>query len=432
MYKRLSLIGVLLVILALACSDGAAITPSASSAAADNVGTIVAGTMTAMAASGVTPSVNESPPGSLPAGAGLRVAYVKDGDIWLWVEGSGALRLTGAKSDSDVRISDDGQVVAFRRNNEMWAVNADGSGARPLVGLAYLGSLMPAGGGQVLVNTFEFLPGSRIVFFNTGVQGEAFFAPQFDLHRVDADNPTPLALLQPGAGGAFYFAPNRARLAVVQPEKINVVNVDGTGWQTVFGFTQVSTYSEWFYLPEVVWMPDSSGLKAVIPPPDPLGNPAATTRFMYISADGSMTAQLAAFLAAPVFVSPPHLSPDGDRIAYLRENGANLELHVVDSSTTDELYTSYAKEAIGLVGWAPDPVSFVFWMDNPQALQLGRLGGSPVPLTDAPQASAPRWISADRFLFFSNNELRLRRLDAPSNLIDSGILPAYQSCDFAD
>ena len=73
------------------------------------------------------------PVDAYPAPAGLRVAFVKDGNIWLWTAEGSALSADGtsetegreatslASADETtyvVKISDDGAVVAFMRGGE--------------------------------------------------------------------------------------------------------------------------------------------------------------------------------------------------------------------------------------------------------------------------------------------------------------------------
>jgi hypothetical protein len=210
-------------------------------------------------------------------------------------------------------------------------------------------------------------------------------------------------------------------MALGQPARINVANIDGSGLITALTFQPVSTYSEWQYIPQVVWLSNSYGFKTVIPAPDPLGDPSAPSRFLFVPAEGGPAAQLALFQAAPVAKGYfPFLSPDSDKVAYLREQGDNLELHVVDTSTADKLWFSYAKDKFGLFGWAGDGQSLVTWMEDHRKIYLHTPDGKATPLGDTTYAAQVAWLNGTTCLFLNENELRLRTLGQPSILIDSG------------
>jgi hypothetical protein len=430
--RRTFFIIIFLLLAGLACSTGSEAIPS--TASSDSVGTVVAATLTSVAAGDIGGSgTTTAPVGGVPApgsspGA-IRVVFEKDGDVFLWIEGGGTHQLTSSGNAREVRISDDGQVVAFRRGDTLWAVNADGSNARELVSAAYLASLKPPEGGLVQLYSYAFIPRSHRLFFVTGIATEAYFVASYDLHGVDADNPAPVRYAAPDQGGLPAFSPDGSLALLLTPEKVSVINADGSGLHGVFTFPLVSTYSEWFYIPPVAWINDLSGFKIVLPPADALGDPSAKTRLLYVSLTG-ISAQVAEFLAAPVFMSQPQLSPDSDRVAYLRQAGDNLELHVVDSSGADTLYTSYAKDKFGLIGWAPDSLGFVYWADDKRTPWLAHLGAAAVPLSDVAYAANMRWIDKDRILFLNGGELRLRFIGAPSVLIDGGLSAADFDFDY--
>ena len=87
-------------------------------------------------------------PSPAPKPTVLRITYFNDG-LTVWTEGSGSRKLADADVEQ-ARISDDGQVVAYLSRNsqgihEIFAVNADGSNQRVLVGQDYLQNIEPAG-----------------------------------------------------------------------------------------------------------------------------------------------------------------------------------------------------------------------------------------------------------------------------------------------
>src|SRR5258706_3163625 len=360
----------------------------------------------------------------------LEVVYSQAGNIWLWAETALPKQLTGSGQDSVPKISDDGVVVAFRRNGELWAVNADGTNERVLASAGALAALPHTdSGGPLEPRFFDFAPHSHDGYFNTMLIGNPFSVPQQDLAKANADNPAVQSLLNDDQGGdEFTFSPDGTKIALARSDKINVANADGSGLKTVFTFPFVMLYSEASYTPQVVWLPDASGFKTVIPAQDALGDPSALTRFMFVPADGSQAAQLAEFVAAPAFADRANISPDGAKVLYAKPQGANLELHVIDASTADQMVFWYAASNFGVLGWAPDSIHFVYWIDDSRRTWLGSMVAQGIPLSDVTFANKITWLDANRYLFMNETELRMRTLGQPSILIESGVDEGF---DFA-
>ncbi len=426
MNRRAFLPVFILIVMALACSLAPASTSQdGGTPGSDTIATLVALQLTTVAQSTTSsPTTAETPVASQPSGTGntLQVVYSQSGNIRLW-DGIGPKQLTASGLDSAPKISDDGAVVAFRRNGELWAVNADGTDERVLASAGALAALPHTEpGGPLELRLFDFAPHSHDVYFNTTLVSDPFSVPQYDLVKVNADNPVVQPLLNGDQGGyEFTFSPDGTKIALTRSDKINLVNADGSGLKTVFTFPLVMMYSEVSYTPQVVWLPDASGFKTVIPASDALGNPAAPTRFMFVPADGSQAAQLAEFVAAPAFADRPYISPDGAKVLYAKPQGANLELHVIDASTADQMVFWYAADKFGILGWAPDSVHFIYWIDDTRRTWLGSLGAQGIPLSDVSFASNVTWLDAKRYLFMNETELRIRTLGQPSILIEAGV-----------
>ena len=76
----------------------------------DAIATAVAATL----AAGEDPATPTDP--TPDPGGPLKVAYVKDNDLWFWEDGAGPpLQLTTTGDVISVRLSDDGLVAAFTR-----------------------------------------------------------------------------------------------------------------------------------------------------------------------------------------------------------------------------------------------------------------------------------------------------------------------------
>lgn len=410
-----------LLLAALACSLPTTDSPPSGNTATPDIATIVATTLTASSAS-PTPESLEIPAPPVSMAAVLTIVYTRDGNILLWREGESPRALTTTRLDESPRISDDGQVIVFLRNNELYSIRVDGTGERPLVNRAYLDSFRAAGMLEVRIRQFDFIPGSREIFFSLYAETEGYPMPLGDLHRVSAEGGAPSIVLAAGQGdGQWTFSPDGRFFALAQGNQIRVLNRDGSGDRVLFPFTFVSTYSEWTYYPQVVWRDDSAGFYTVIPAPAALENPSQPARYYYIPLTEGSPAQLAEFVTVPVWESFPYLAPNGLSVAYVRPEGSSQSLHVIDLSTADR--TVQTDSRLYIVNWNPDSQQVAFYNPNtPADVVLQVFGGPPVPLNDtAGGLSNVRWVTESRFLFLSGEELRLRDLSAASFVIDTGV-----------
>ncbi len=369
--------------------------------------------------------VTEPPALPPPAVATLRVAYIKADNVWLWTEGSGSSQLTVVGGAYAPVLSSDGLEVAFLRSGELWVVNADGTGERQLVSAAFL-STLATGGDTVEVYDHVWMPGSHTIYFNTLVvtEGAGYRISQFDLYSTNINARVEAVTTQEpaGSGGVPYFSPDGTIVALAQPDKIIFLEVTGAFWNIALNFPNVLTYSEWMYVPEVVWLSDSSGVRVVIPAADPLGDPAAVTTVWNVPVSGP-AAVLDTFVAVPAFASRPFLSPDGSKVLYLKEIGGDNNIQVRDVNGLETGYTFAASGQIGVVNWSPDSTRFVYWLPTPATTYFGAIGVIASSVSDiTPNASDVRWIDSNRLIFIGDSaELRYRPTDGMSNLIDSGV-----------
>jgi len=173
-----------------------------------------------------SPVVTEPTPTSNPTV--LRVVYFKGGHVMLWTEGKGSRQLAEA-SFEQVRISDDGQVIAYLGYNSagnagaygVFAVDADGTNQRLLVGQDYLRNIPSA----ERIVSFDFAPASHTLYFVTD---------QYDLHRVNATSGAPATVFGSGKGGLFSFSPNGQWMVLSHPDELVLARPDGTEAHVVF------------------------------------------------------------------------------------------------------------------------------------------------------------------------------------------------------
>jgi len=364
------------------------------------------------------PAFTPVPSDTYPAPAGLHVAFVKDGDIWLWTaeerEATGGRRLSALTSAGDgidtVKISDDGEIVAFRRGDELWTINSDGTGERQLLGAEDFDAMEtePAGA-EVRPGRFEWIPGTHTLAFNTRLRLEARDVLADDLRLVDADTLAQTILLPPGEGGQFHYSPDGSQIAIVTTGDISLINAGGGNRRdSVLTYARVAMYSEDDYYVQPTWAADGSSLMVAIPPADPHAKPVQPTTIWRIPTDGtpaSLITDIAAFpekgavafshgltYVAYVELPQPETTPT--------ERG-QIWLKVVRLENGD--WASYPIYG-DFYGWAPNSRRFAFLADTGHQmsqLQIGQYSGTTIPgsIDAGTSVHDVRWVDADHYLF---------------------------------
>lgn len=380
--KAVLLLSAILLVLTTACGLLPAVQPPQSSPTVDIV---IETQMVATPAEPVETPAPAETTAPLPAPAVLTVAYVKGGDAWLWKDGGLPKQTTFNGQVWDVRLSDDGQVLAYLNvkdgiHYELWAVNGDGTADRPLVSQEFLAGI-DSRAFAVVPHTFDWIPGTHILAFNTRQVFEGpGVIPYNDLNLVNADTGEIKTLLPVGEGGNFYFSPDAAQIALTTGEYITLVNADGTNRRHVLDFPMINTASEYQFYPAPVWAADSSRLMVIIPPQDPWVRPVANTSLYSIATDGSPAALVTEF---PASYLPGYqaLSPGLEYVVYTKEVGApeeNLrEIHLIRLADLSDNLVQSGPVLISY-GWAA-PQLFIFASDGDTYLVPAEML-TPIPL----------------------------------------------------
>ena len=398
----------------------------------DVVATAVAGTQTAAAV--VDPATNTPEPTSEPIPEPppfLQVVYVKDGDVWYWDEGGLNLQLTTLGDVVSVVLSDDGLVAAFVRgadyiNEEIGAINTDGTNLRTLVSLADFTTMIAHPDAMSAVPyRMAWAPGTHILAFNTRMtfEGPGLILPD-ELRQVDADTLALSVLLPPGQAGDFYYSPDGSKIALVKEDQISVVDADGSNRIDLLSFPIMITYSEFNYYPPVAWSPGSDALGAVIPPHDPLADPPEFTTVWHLSSDGSPPSTLMTLTTVPFSQTIATFSPDLNKLAYqtILTPGPppTVELHISNADGTGDVI--YGSGDLQFEAWSTDAEHFIY-TQNGQNPKIGRLGYPTLDYTGVTLMLSIEWVDETRFLY--NNrlsagwELSLGELGAPIQIIGS-------------
>jgi Tol biopolymer transport system component len=355
-------------------------------------------------------SPSEVPPTEpLPPSRVLSIVYTHEGNIWLIEADNPPQQLTSSGYAEEVVISSDGVKIAYTRRlsfddlAELRVVNSDGSGETTLLSIDDMKTLYPSTleSKGFEISQMAFLYGTHDLIFNTY---EAFkeigVAMTNDLLRLDTETGNLTRLLPPTRGGNFKISPDSTRIVVVQPEKIHLVNPDGTGLQTnLITYDQVITYSEFLYYAQPVWSRDSSAVGFAIPSKDPLGgNPYGD--IWRLPSDGSSANKAGTiygdFYFSQVFTAPS-LSPRLNRVAFIRESGTR-DLFLANADGSGEAV--YDSGEIEWYGWAPDGIHFVYSIGDPMNLILGKDGGASIPLATGIDL---RWINESEYLYLEGS-----------------------------
>lgn len=350
------------------------------------------------------PAPDPNQPAAEPSG--LKVAFLLDGNIWFWSETTPARQLTTESDAGLLKLSDDGKVIAFTHGQGLWAINSDGTNPRELI------ADVTAFTGRPFLTQIDFKPYTHVVYFSSRASVQSSVGE--DLHRVDADSPSPQTLLQ--QGGYFTFSPDGQLLALADVNRINILRTDSIALVSALDFVQVNTYSDWFYYPQVVWLNDSTGFYTVIPASDPVAKPGQKARFLYVAADGSFSAQLAEFVPADIRLSQPLIAPNGSKVAYATQKDTTLEVHVIDASTADVMVASHPDALdLRLWAWSPDSTRFVYWIANPALPLTAGINLASSPIVDSLTGYSLTWVDTNRFLYITTDgELRLGAVGNPN------------------
>jgi dipeptidyl aminopeptidase/acylaminoacyl peptidase len=329
---------------------------------------------------------------------------VAENQIRLWTQGQTSVVLADAGGVSDVRLSDDGRVIAFMRGIELWAVNSDGTGERALIDVEDLAAMVEPGDSGVRVHRVEWVPGTHVLAFNTREDLEIGLLPFDDLHLVDADTLEHSVLLGRGEGGEFTYSPDGGQIAVVRSGTLDLVDADGGNQRQGMTYTPPVTYSEFQEVVWPVWSADSRSLRVLVPPPDPLAQPMQTSTVWTVHTDGRPPRLMQVIEAVPN--GSGAFSPDLRYVAYLAPPEGEAPTHgesdLLITDLEDGETVTYAHDVGTIYGWSPDSSRLAFLARSPLPHALvGELGDAPVPVHgDLETASIDvRWLDSNRFLY---------------------------------
>jgi len=265
-----------------------------------------------------------------PAKGTAVVAYVQDGDLWVWSEATGQTQILVDTGDViRVDLSDDGELAAFVRrstftaggvdNNEqsaLWVVGLDGSNPRELVSAAELRSNLDAAETDSTdFAELEWIPNSRRLLYNGktyGVTGQGGGGVLGGVYLVDADGSGGAEIAPAEASHEFAASPDGGQVALVTPTGLSFYSFEGGRLRRDVLTYPAKAGRPFPFTPWGVWTQDSSAF--LIAAPVETGTSTFDTLTVWrVPVEG---AQPQALMTA-VDISSPKVSfaPDGSFVA---------------------------------------------------------------------------------------------------------------------
>lgn len=381
-------------------------------------------------------------PSPTPESTALRIAYISGGNLWVLEEGGSPQQLTTTGTDSRPLLSPDGQRILFERELspgpgdvprfELRVINVDGSGERPVAGPDDLPGEMGTPVGSETETMLPRLPwqvawhpdGQRVAF-NTLIQvGYGLYA-KHDLWIADPDAGTVTRLLDDDAGGAFAFAPDGSTVMVADPTTVARANGDGSDREELITFDFVNTGSEYAYVPQPVWMPDSSHALIAISSAEPFGpNPSGNIWRIPRAGDALQLATLSGRFLFSTMGENNLWSPDRSRFAYI-----NADEDLIHTNGDGSDRSVYASGSVEFVGWSPDSQRFIYKQGSPWTYYVGEMGADPIALLPPDlslQVQSAEWIAPNTFVYSSGTkreavDVRLGEVTGAHRVLVTGV-----------
>lgn len=364
-----------------------------------------------------------------PSLSSLRVVYSDGKNVWLWQNDLATL-LTTIEGYTDVKLSDDGEFIAFKREGLLWVIHNDGTGERLLVSSEDLETIEPTtSDNRLLVFQFDWVPNTHNLLFNTTFSGYGV-SYRDDLHFINPDALEQKSLRDAGEGGIFSISPNGKQVIMVTPNEISVQDINGTNHRSLLNYSQIDTGSEYYEYVDPVWSLDSQSLIVDIPPRDYKDNPSTALKVIWhLFVDGSPPVQISQVPAHYRYV----FSPDFSNLAYNELKNSVIHTHVANIDASADLIYLLGTDMY-IETWSPDSEDFILHSRQSGEYFLARAGNEPIPLTEQ-HSQDFLWIDKMYFLYKIRNthngscDLRLGTIGKPSVLLATFALdPASNYC----
>ena len=376
----------------------------------------------------------ESP---LPFGT-MTVMFVKDGNIQVWEEATQQTRTIVNTGDVfSVKVSDDGQMVAFTRGSwvgdvldgyeqfALWAMNRDGGNPRELISAEVLRQqINPSERDSSNFYQLSWIPQSHQLIFSSTkyiAQAEGLsHAIPHGAYLVDTDKGSVAVLAEAAENPRFLPSPDGKQIALMSPSGMGFINADGSNKrQDVMTYAEVGLGYPLF--PRGVWTQDS---RAFVMTGSFESDPQLDINFTIwrIPVDGSSPEALATITGSDS--NSVNFSPDGKSASFLQTTDqqppeiAGWFIKPLLPEAGPLAIPYYGKEAyLANLHWSPAGDAYAIKDQYlvqlcPNATQDSQVCGEPIDLGSG-IITTLQWVDDSRFIFESiePNTLSLGNLD---------------------
>jgi hypothetical protein len=345
----------------------------------------------------------------------LYIAWVVDGDLYVWREGDEA-RLIAEDNVAQPVFSPQGTRLAFaRRSNNrpdsLLLINGDGSGEQLLVSLQ---GFRPT---HDQIDQLEWLDEDTLIFSTMQPYGEGWVL-NADLYRVNVRDGSFDTHFAPGQAGPFTISPDRQKLALViqgssgAHGSIRIFDSDNYHMTTLLMFDGAR------YVHEVFWSQDSDVIRVAVPSSEVVDMWNFPVKLWEL-AIGQSPRPLGEVTSSAF--GTPQWSPDGTFTIFKQRVGDGLSFRLMVGDIFARNTTEYDGYINGDFEWLPQGNFFVY--DTPNNYSLG----SP----DAPHHYLPwstRVAGAGHYLVYSTRtQVGFIPTDDPQNFNTVAPITTYPS-----
>jgi WD40 repeat protein len=314
----------------------------------------------------------------------LHKVYEKDGNLFFQKNETQAIQLTNSGRDRNPILSEDGQKIVFYRgeaDDNVYSIDIDGTNEQLIIKSNELSIPEP---GEV--KGLTFIADSHLLLFNIYLcnphpPGPHYNAPDctVGLYEVNTDSGETHELVSGLSGNTmqyrnFSVSPDGKYVSVAASGHIDIYSGDEIIYQNALVY-EITKPDE--YLPQQYWLPDSSGLIAVVATGgynEPGTPPSGFALYRYIVGARAAKIELGVSIGRGVGGVSLSISPDRNWVYFLRSLG---ETYVAN------LKTGYTQpyEGIGRLDalqWSPD--SKYFASSSSSFDMIGSVHGPPIPV----------------------------------------------------
>ena len=366
------------------------------------------------------------PPSNLPpvpfAGT---IAYLSNGNAWLMRENSASRRLIATESIFDEHVfvlSPDERYLLYTQPltddidmplNELWLASTTIVGEQP-ESLAI---------NNVLEAVWSPIVSSSLVVYSTAERTVS--APGWkannDLWLINplVNQPSPIQILPPDNsglyawwGGDISWSPDGSILAYARPDEIGIITFTTRRPITyhvtpLVEFAPFETHSDWGWVPQISWSPDSRFLAALLHGP-PIGSEPAEESQQFevwlLQADETVsqadkTLKVKVAKQVGMWANPTWGAKGiayGEAVDPLQSVNSRYKIRLIDwdGSNLRQLFPFQAEPGVQLpeLAWSPDGEQLLF-VYNGNLYLVNYQGSPPKPLTQDSQVSHVNWVA---------------------------------------